>query len=329
MKTKLIMSIMTRAMKIVPIEIARQIQDIIESELKDVDVTASCTALVAYTGAPSSLRYFIASKRLQGLSDGTLVAYERTLGKFLATIQKNVEDISELDCKAYLAAYRQSGAKITTADTMRSILRSFFSWCELSNLVRISPMRAITRFKMPQRKPKALTRTELEKIRLACRDARDRAIVEAYYSTACRVSELVAVTREQIDFGTGRIVVIGKGNKERTVSLTETAAMYVQQYLATRTDLNPALFTTDKDPHRTLGIRAIQDVFKRLGIAAGLTKRVHPHLMRHTRATNMLKSNVSIDKIRLALGHVNMATTLIYANTMDDAVQSAMRDTAA
>ncbi len=329
MKTKLILSIMTRCMKIVPIEIARQIQDIIESELKDVDVSAASTALVPYTGAPTSLRYFIASKRLQGLSEGTLEAYERTLGKFLATIQKNIEDITELDCKAYLSAYRQGGAKITTADTMRSILRSFFSWCEMSNLVRISPMRGIPRFKMPSRKPKSLTRTELEKLRLACRDVRDRAILEAYYSTACRVSELVAVTRDQIDFATGRITVIGKGNKERTVSMTETAAMYVQQYLETRKDENPSLFVTERAPHRTLSVKAIQEVFARLGKVAGLSRRVHPHLMRHTRATNMLKSNVSIDKIRMALGHVNMATTLIYASTMDDAVQAAMRDTAA
>ena len=153
-------------------------------------------------------------------------------------------------------------------------------------------------------------------------------MVEAYYSTACRVSELVNIDKNQIDWKTGRIVVIGKGNKERTVSLTEQAALHLQLYLDSRTDDNPALFVTGKDPHRRLQIRAIQDIFARLGKVANLPRRLHPHQMRHTRATNMLRANVSIDKIKEALGHVSMSTTLIYASTLNEGVQAAMRETA-
>ena len=328
MKNRIIMSIVSRALAIMPVETARQLQDIIESELKDVDITPTTMALVPYTGAPEALRYFLASKRLQGMAESSLRFYARALTKFLSATQKRVEDIGKLDCKVYIAAYRQSGASITTADTLRSILQSFFGWGEVEGIVRISPMRSIPRFKIPQRKPKGLTKTELERLRCACRDARDRALVEAYYATGCRVSELIGVNRDQVDLATGRIVVTGKGSKERTVTMTEQAVLYLQRYLDGRHDSNAALFVTSLSPYRRLSVSAIQDVFSRLGRDAGITKRVHPHLMRHTRATSMLRANVPIDTIRQALGHKMVQTTLIYAVTQVDSVQSAMRETA-
>ena len=328
MKERIIMSIVTRAMAIVPVEAARQLQEIIESELREYDVTPTSTAVVPYTGAPEALRYFLASKRLEGLAESSLTMYARYLTKFLSGTQKRIEDITTLDCKAALAAYRQSGAGVVTADTMRAVLKSFFSWCEIEKYVQVSPMRAIPRFKVPKRRPKSLTKTEMERIRCACRDARDRALVEAYYATGCRVSELIGVNRDQVDLGSGRLTVNGKGDKERVVTMTEAAILYLKLYLDGRTDESLALFVTSMAPHRRLSVSAIQNVFKRLGQDAGLTKRVHPHMMRHTRATAMLKANVPIDTIRQALGHAVIQTTLIYAVTQTDSVQAAMRETA-
>lgn len=328
MKNQLIMSIMTRTMKIVPIDIARQIQDILESELKDVDVSPSTTALVVYTGAPDCLRYYIASKRLQGLSEMTLTRYEQQVGRFLACMQKKVQDITELDVKAYLSAYRQAGAMISTADTLRATLNSFFFWLEGTGIIRVSPMRMISRFKLPSRKPKYLTRSQLEQLRCACRDARDRAILEAYYSTACRVSELQKADRDQLDLATGRLTVIGKGNKERTVLLSEQALIYVRAYLEMRTDNDAALFVTERAPHRRMSIKAIQSVFSRLGQTAGLSRRIHPHLMRHSRATHLLRANIPLDQVQQYLGHSNPSTTTRYAITSEEAVQAAVQGAA-
>lgn len=325
MKEQLILSICAKILPFTSPEQATQIKRILETELHPYDVTPKCTALVPYDGPAEQLRLYLASKQLDGLSPLTLDRYTRRLSHFCASMRKKVIDIDTMDIRAYLAAYASTGVKNSTLGTCQTILKSFFAWLESEDMILKSPMRKMRPVKQPRPKPKFLTEEQMERLRMACRDARDRAIVEVYYSTGCRVSELQHASHDQIDWTSGSLNVIGKGSKERTVYLNEKAVLYLRLYLQGRSDSNSALFATDpgRGKTRPMGVRAIQDVFQRLGEAAGLQHRIHPHLLRHTVATTLLRKGTDLSKIQHMLGHSSPTTTQRYAIIDDASVHDA------
>ena len=308
-----------------PTDAAQELRRILESELLPYEITVASTALVPYQGAHSQLRMYLASKQLEGLSLLTLERYDAHLQKFISAMQMPVEDITTMHIRAYLAAYQSSGVMLSTLNTLQSCLKSFFSWLEAEDLIIKSPMRKIRPIKTPSRKPKHLNASQMELLRMACRDLRDRAILETYYSTGCRVSELQKANYRQINSADGSLTVIGKGNKERTVYINDRAAVHLVKYLESRNDTDPSIFVRERKPYERMGVRAIQEVFTRLGETAGIEESIHPHLMRHTVATTMLRNGTDIAKIQRMLGHANPATTQIYADTDDAAVHDAHR----
>lgn len=325
MKEQVILSICSRIMSIVTPDQANQIRRVLESELHEYEITPRCTSIVPYEGPAEQLRLYLASKKLDGLSPLTLDRYTRRLTHFCATMRKKVQDIDTMDIRAYLAAYSNTGVKNSTLGTCQTILKSFFGWLEAEDMIVKSPMRKMRPVKQGRPKPKFLTEEQMERIRMVCRDARDRAIVEVYYSTGCRVSELQHALHPQIDWASGSLSVIGKGNKERAVYLNERAVLHLRLYLQSRRDAHPALFATEstRGAARAMGVRAIQDVFQRLGEAAGLPHRIHPHLMRHTVATTLLRKGTDLSKIQHMLGHSSPTTTQRYAIIDDASVQDA------
>jgi len=325
MKEQLILKICSRALSIMPTDTAQELRRILESELMAYDVTVSCTALIPYSGPPEQLKLYLASKRLDGLSPLTLERYRARLVHFCRTIGKALIDVTSMDIRAYLAAYSQTGVMASTLSTAQTILKSFFAWLSGEDMIQKSPMLKIRPTKTPKRQHRFLTAEQMEFLRVSCRDTRDRAILEAYYSTGCRVSELKGANRDDINWSTGALKVVGKGNKERIVYIHPRSMVYIQRYLAERKDNCPALFVTERKPARRMCVKAIQDVFKRLGKTAGISQRVHPHLLRHTVATTMLRNGAAMQDIQRMLGHVNPATTQRYAETDDSAVMEAHR----
>jgi integrase/recombinase XerD len=128
-----------------------------------------------------------------------------------------------------------------------------------------------------------------------------------------------------INWSGGSLSVVGKGNKERTVYINDRAAVHLKLYLNSRRDSHESLFCTTRGKPRRMGVRAIQDVFSRLGETAGLSIHIHPHLMRHTVATTMLKNGTELAKIQQMLGHSSPTTTQIYAPMDDASVHDAHR----
>jgi len=325
MKEKLILSVMSKVMSIIPLEMAQNLKIILEQELYSYDVNLASTALVAYTGAPEQLKMFLASKRLEGLSPLTLERYSARLQHFCGSIQKPVIEIDTMDVRRYLAAYTNTGVQASTVATAQTALKSFFSWMETEDVIIKSPMRKIKTVKIPEKEPKALTASRMELLRVACKDDRDRAILEAYYSTGCRVSELQQINRDQINFADGSMTVIGKGNKERVVYLNDRAIVHITRYLTARHDFNRALFVTGIKPYNRLSVRGIQGVVSRIGKASGTDQSIHPHLLRHTVATTMLRNGASLTAIQSMLGHSSPSTTQRYAVMDKTAVQDAHR----
>jgi integrase/recombinase XerD len=325
MKDKLILSILEKSMWFMPIDSAQNLKRLLESELYGYDITQSCTDVTIYTGVPDQLRLFLASKRLDGCSPLTIDRYKARLIHFCSNIQKSVTEVDVMDIRRYLAAYTQTGVMSSTVSTAQTALKSFFSWLEMEDIIIKSPMRKRKQIKIPDHEPKYLTATQMELLRLACKTVRERAIVEAYYSTGCRVSELYNANRDSINWGDGSLKVVGKGNKERTVFLNEKAIVHLKEYLMRRNDSEEAIFVTDNVDHNRLSVRAIQGIFSNLGKRAKINQSVHPHLLRHTVATTMLRNGAPAAAIQDMLGHSDPSTTQIYAKMDKSAVHEAHR----
>ncbi len=164
----------------------------------------------------------------------------------------------------------------------------------------------------------------LEKVRCACEQERDLAIVEFLYSSAVRVSELCRLNRDDICWESDDVMVLGKGNKEREVYLNARAHLHLRQYLESRTDDNPALFVGTRAPHERLTKSGVRNILKKIGSAAGVSK-VHPHRFRRTSATDLLRMGMPIEQVQELLGHVKIETTRIYCTVTKEQVRASHR----
>jgi integrase/recombinase XerD len=322
MKEEFIIKVLDKSMYFIDIDQAQQLRLILEEELYHYDMHAATVALVPINNILSRVKLYLAAKKLDGLSDTTLMSYKRMLLKFSSVMQKDLENINAMDIRMYLAMYVKTGAKNTSLATLISALKSFFVWMENEEYIIKSPMRKIKTVKLEKFIRKALTPVELEMLRDVCTDLRDKAMVEFFYSTGCRLDEAQKLNKSDIDWGSGKVIVFGKGKKERPVFLNAKAKVHLWKYLNTRTDINDALFVSDRQPHGRLGRRTFQITFDRLGKQAGITKDVYPHLLRHTTATNMLQNGGSLAEVQKYLGHHSPATTQIYAQLDNDALQA-------
>ena len=136
---------------------------------------------------------------------------------------------------------------------------------------------------------------------------RFRALLETLAATGMRISEAIALNRDSVDMARKEAVIIGKGNKQRTVFFTDRAVQWITRYLDLRADTKPPLFVTADGSRVTT--RSVQQMFRRHGKWLGFEKRVTPHIIRHTTATHLLKNGCPIGAIKEILGHSNLETT--------------------
>ena len=302
---------------------ALQIQEINQALmlcLHGITMTKQCTDLVVHRDDNVKiLKYFFAAKQVAGLSKRSLEYYSSTLSDFL-NVLGNVE-LTKVDAIAiqyFLAQKKQKGIKNVSIDNHRRNLSTFFTWLHKNKFRSDNPMDLIPRIKFSKHSREAIPEEDLEKIRQDC-DIRERAIVEVLLSTGCRVGEIVRLEKQQVDFEKGEAIVLGKGNKERKVFFNEKAKFYLQQYLATRHDNNPALFVSKQHPYRKLEISAFEIIIRELGQRVGI--KIFPHKFRHTFATRAINRGMPIEVLQRLLGHENLDTTTIYAKVNDEEVK--------
>lgn len=266
---------------------------------------------------------FIASKRLEGLSETTLKSYKIQLEAFAKYCPKAVAHVTTPDIRQYLA--QDKGWKISTVDTILSILKTFFGWLVIEEILLRDPTAKINPPRKEKRLPKGLTIEELEMIREACTSLRERALIEVFYSTGCRLSELANMKIADINMQNMSMKVIGKGNKERIVYLSFKALYHLNKYLKERTDDCESLFITLRKPYRAVGNRAIQREISKIESRVSISKKLTPHVMRHTFAQLSMDAGIELADLQHLMGHSNPSTTLVYSNVSEERKQQAFK----
>lgn len=321
MKDLFIIKVLDKASKVISNDQIMDLRLILEEELYEYELQQATTDIVPVNAITEKVFLFLASKKLDGRSRKTIESYGRCLNRFSRFIQKDIQDLTAMDIRMFLATYSKAGAKNTTLATNISILKSFFGWLQGEELITRNPMMKIPTTKVEKRLRKSLTLEELEMLRVACDTERDHALVEFFYSTGCRLEEAINVNKQDINWSDGSLHVIGKGDKERIVYLNAKSKVHIWRYFNSRKDKNDALFVGSKEPYKRLGARAIEKAFNSLGKRAGITNPVYPHLLRHTTATNMLNAGANLMEVQRYLGHDSPATTQIYAQLDNESVR--------
>lgn len=298
------------------------VQDALVIQLNEYEIQERCTAVTTVdTSAEAMLKRYLATKRIEGLADSTLRRYAEINLEVIRFLQKPLYEVTTYDLRFYLSVRRQQGrVSNRTLDGMRRCINGFFGWLSAEGLIGRNPCVALKQIKYRKTVKKPFSAVELEKMRNTCENIRDLALIEFLYATACRVSEVSRLDIVDVDFENLECTVLGKGNKERVVYLTEVAAMYLQQYLDTRKDTSNALFVGRGT--RRIGKNGIEAIVKCLGKAAGV-ENAHPHRYRRTRATNLLDRGMNIQDVAAILGHADLKTTQIYCYISQSNVRAA------
>ena len=212
-----------------------------------------------------------------------------------------------------------------TMAAMLSGLRSFLRYLKEVKRFQVYDPKKIRRPKIPKHEVEYLTKEEVARFLNAIPThtqpgLRDRALAEVLCITGMRIAEALSLNRAQIDWETQMAQIVGKGNKPRKVYFTESALIWIQQYLQVRHDDHPALFVTQGETSTRLRAQSTWKRFRRYAQRAGLTKQVYPHLLRHTMATTLLANGCPIGHIRTLLSHEHLTTTCRYdLGVMSDA----------
>lgn len=290
------------------------------------DVLTSVLAANSTTQKPTDelLALFLTAKEVEGCSPKTIEYYESTLQRMTDALAKPYTQISSDDLRQYLNDYEttRSSSKVTI-DNIRRIMSSFFSWLEDEDYIVKSPVRRIKRVKTAVVTKETFTDEQLEVIRKACSNNRDRAIVDMLSSTGMRIGELVKLNRRDINFQERECIVTGKGNKQRPVYFDARAKLSLESYLASRRDENPALFATfGKSRRLAIGTieRSMRDLGDRINVG-----RVHPHKFRRTLATHAIDKGMPIEQVQKLLGHAKIETTMHYAMVNQNNVKASHR----
>lgn len=259
------------------------------------------------------LKLFLDAKKIEGCSARTLQYYRVTIQHFLTNVETPTRKVTTEEIRGYLVDYQKiNNCSKVTVDNVRRNLSSFFSWLEEEDYILKSPMRRIHKIKTKTVVKEVISDESMEMMRDSCTELRDLAMIDLLYSTGIRVGELVNLNIANVDFERRECVVYGKGDKERRVYFDAKAKIHLQNYLAARTDNNPALFVTLDAPHERLKISGVEIRVRELGRSLGLLK-IHPHKFRRTMATRAIDKGMPIEQVQKILGHSQIDTTMQYA----------------
>lgn len=267
----------------------------------------------------------------KGRSIKTVENYDRYLTRFFAyaKISSPSKLTENLVREFRLHLNRQQGVSGTmkhkTQNYYLIALRAFLKYMRKRGIESLNPER-IELAKVGARDLDLITAQELDRLMAgpsgsSLRSLRDRAILELFFSTGLRVSELCSLDRD-IDLSRDEFSIRGKGEKVRVVFLSPTAKKSIREYLDKRGDIDDALFVqmgknAKNSKDRRLTPRSVERLVKHYAIKAGITRKVTPHVIRHSFATDLLENGADLRSVQALLGHSNISTTQVYTHITD------------
>lgn len=254
-------------------------------------------------------------------SPHTLDGYRRDLEKLLRWMEaQQVDGFQHLDAhrmRAFVAAEHRAGLSPKSLQRLLSSCRSLFRQLQREGSLEHDPVAGVRGPKVHRKLPQVLDVDEAASLVEAGGDGalglRDRAMLELFYSSGLRLSELVGLRWMDLDLEAGEVRVLGKGSKTRIVPVGRHAvdALRALGEAGDRTPDAPVFRGRGQAP---ISPRTVQARLKQLALAQGFAKRVHPHLLRHTFASHMLESSGDLRAVQELLGHADIATTQIYTH---------------
>jgi site-specific recombinase XerD len=272
--------------------------------------------------ADDLLDCYLSALSVENRSQKTIDRYAYVIRRMMEFVKVPTRQISIYHLRAYLAHEKERGIQDSTLEGTREIFTAYFNWLQRENLIDRNPTANLGVVKRAKKEKKTYSGVDLERLNLECRTVRDRAIISFLSSTGCRISEMTGLDRAAVDLEKLECVVHGKGAKDRTVYLSDVAGMLISQYLAERTDDNPALFVGCRNERlQPGGVRImLKAVAKRAGV-----DHVHPHKFRRTLATELSRNGMPIQEVANILGHEKIDTTMKYVILNKDDVKSSYR----
>ncbi len=256
-------------------------------------------------------------KKIPKLSVQTANYYLLTIKRFIAFAGKSLLNITDMDVDVYLNAYAGKGVCEATVNNERRNLSAFFTWMRQSHLITENPVENVEKLSEIEKPIDYLQDWEMEALRDACKVRgnnqeeyreclRDRALLEFLRSTAVRVGECVTLNQTDVDWQKGEVLVFGHKTKAyRRACLDDVAKYHLKKYIDSRDDSNEALFVALKGKHGRLHKAGVEYILREIAKRSTLTRRVYPHLLRKTTATNMVSKGCPRELAAFYLGHKN------------------------
>jgi len=269
----------------------------------------------------------------RGAAANTLDSYRRDLENlevFLKRTNQRLETADTEDLRRYIKQIHDSGYAPRTAARRLSALKQFFKFLYGERIRSDDPAYPLDTPKQGRPLPKFLTEEEVSQLLEQARTTTDAkglrlsAMLEILYACGLRVSELVGLPLASFTRQSGMLIVTGKGNKERMVPVTQKAIEAVQTYLAVRHEFvrkaqeNPWLFPSQSAKEGHVSRATFDKELRQLAIAAGITKKVSPHILRHSFASHLLDHDVDLRSLQQMLGHADISTTTIYTHMIGE-----------
>lgn len=273
----------------------------------------------------------------RNLSSYTLRNYARDLRDFFAYLERETTDVLAVDrhtVRGYLAALLEEGVAPGSIRRKVSTVRGFYRHLRATGNIDTDPLLGVRGPKRERRLPGFLSQKDVTSL-VTSADAvtpqglRDRAILELLYASGLRVSEVAALNMLDVDLDERSLRVHGKGGRERAVLMGRPAARALENYLREgrprlARGAQEAVFLNREGGR--LSHRAVQSTVHKYSLAAGLDRRVHPHLLRHTFATHMLDGGAELRVVQELLGHASANTTQIYLHVTEERQRQVLED---
>ena len=262
------------------------------------------------------------------LSNNTIDSYKRDLEDFYKFTNKSYKFITKDDVINYLGYLNN---KINPRSINRHIvsIKNYFKFLEKNNSIKSNPCDEITGLKTPKKLPKVLSEDDINKLLdIELNDAfsyRNKAMLELMYSSGLRVSELLNLEVNNIDFNMNLVRVFGKGSKERIVPIDDIATKYLSEYISIyrntllKNKESDLLFLNSRGDKLTR--QGFFKILKTIAREKGIKKELSPHTLRHSFATHLLNHGADLRSIQTMLGHENIETTQIYTHVSDNYIK--------